>query len=102
MKKSVGILSVLALAASMAFVAPVRAQDADNAPQSQPAQRGHMRRARGEAHPVIMRAIRQLQNTKMILQKDGAHDFDGHRVQAIKEIDEAMNQLKQALQADKN
>jgi hypothetical protein len=35
------------------------------------------------------------------LENKAASDFDGHKVAAIKSIDEAMEHLRQALQADK-
>lgn len=54
-----------------------------------------------EAHPVIRRAIRQLQGVKTELEKQAAHDFAGHRVAAIKSIDEAIEHLNQALASDK-
>jgi hypothetical protein len=102
MKKFLGMIGAFAVAATLMAVTPVRAQNSDdNAQQTQTQGRGHMRRARGEQHPAIMRAIRQLQNTKMILQRQAADDFDGHKAKAIQEIDEALNQLHQALQADR-
>jgi hypothetical protein len=54
-----------------------------------------------EAHPQINAAIRALENAKDHLQK-AAHDFGGHRVEAIAAIDRALEQLRQALQFDKN
>ena len=54
-----------------------------------------------EGHPVIQRAIRQLEQVKSELEKQAAHDFKGHRVAAIKSIDEALHHLHEALEADK-
>lgn len=53
-----------------------------------------------ERHPHIHRAINQLEHTKTILQKDAARDFEGHRAQAVKLIDEAIVQLNAALKSD--
>jgi hypothetical protein len=53
-----------------------------------------------EPHPEINAAIRALERAKNHLQK-AAHDFGGHRVEAIQAIDAALNQLRQALQYDK-
>lgn len=53
-----------------------------------------------EPHPEINAAIRALERAKNHLQK-AAHDFGGHRVEAIQAIDAALNQLRQALQFDK-
>lgn len=54
-----------------------------------------------ERHPAIHQAIRQLEHAKMILQKEAARDFEGHRAKAVKEIDEALADLRLALQSDK-
>jgi hypothetical protein len=53
-----------------------------------------------EAHPHIRAAIRELEASKKELQA-AAHDFGGHRVDAIAAIDEAVKQLKLALANDK-
>ena len=53
-----------------------------------------------EPHPQINAAIRALVRAREHLQK-GAHDFGGHRVEAIAAIDAALTQLKLALQYDK-
>ena len=57
--------------------------------------------AAGERHPQIRAAMRALQNAKEHLEH-GAHDFGGHRVEAIKAIDEAHHQLELCLQYDKD
>lgn len=54
-----------------------------------------------EPHPEINAAIRALERAKLHLQR-AAHDFGGHRVEAIRAIDGALEQLKLALQYDKN
>lgn len=54
-----------------------------------------------EPHPEINAAIRALERAKLHLQH-AAHDFGGHRVEAIRAIDGALEQLKLALQYDKN
>jgi hypothetical protein len=48
-------------------------------------------------HPQIHAALNALQNAKMHLQ-EAAHDFGGHRVDAIRAIDEASRQLEICLQ----
>jgi len=48
-------------------------------------------------HPQIHDAIRALRNAKAHLQ-EAAHDFGGHRVDAIRAIDEAERQLEICLQ----
>jgi hypothetical protein len=54
-----------------------------------------------EPHPEINAAIRSLLRAKLHLQR-AAHDFGGHRVEAIQAIDAALVQLKLALQYDKS
>ena len=53
-----------------------------------------------EPHPEINAAIRSLDRAKLHLQ-NAAHDFGGHRVEAIRAIDAALVQLKLALEYDK-
>jgi hypothetical protein len=53
-----------------------------------------------EPHPEINAAIRSLARARLHLQR-AAHDFGGHRVEAIAAIDAALVQLKLALQYDK-
>ena len=54
-----------------------------------------------ERHPHIRRAIEELREARKEL-KEGAHDFGGHRVEAIEAVDAAIKQLKIALKYDKN
>jgi len=53
-----------------------------------------------EPHPQIRAAMRALENAKDHLQH-AAHDFGGHRVEAIRAIDDAHRQLEMCLQYDK-
>lgn len=55
---------------------------------------------RREHHPHIRGAIRELQEAKNELQH-ADHDFNGHRADALKACDEAIQQLRLALQNDK-
>lgn len=50
-------------------------------------------------HPQIRAAMDALRNAKDHLQH-GAHDFGGHRVDAIRAIDEAMHQLEICMHYD--
>jgi hypothetical protein len=54
-----------------------------------------------EHHPKIHQAIDALQAARDDLEH-AAHDFGGHRVDAIKAIDEALRQLRMALRFDKD
>lgn len=53
-----------------------------------------------EAHPHIRAAIHELQEAKHELEI-AAHDFGGHRKEAIEAVDNAIKQLKEALEYDK-
>jgi hypothetical protein len=50
-------------------------------------------------HPEIRRAIESLQNAKAHLSA-AAHDYQGHRVDAIHAIDEAIHQLDICMRYD--
>jgi hypothetical protein len=58
---------------------------------------GHEKRE----HPRIAKAIQDLQATIDYLQK-APHDFGGHRAAAVEASQHAIEQLKLALQFDKN
>jgi hypothetical protein len=53
-----------------------------------------------EPHPEIREAIASLRRAKEHLEH-AAHDFGGHRVEAIKATDEALRQLQDCLKFDK-
>lgn len=53
-----------------------------------------------EPHPEIREAIESLRRARMHLDH-AAHDFGGHRVEAIKAIDESIHQLQDCLKYDK-
>lgn len=50
-------------------------------------------------HPEIQSALASLQNAKAHLEQ-AAHDYNGHRVDAIKAIDEAIHQLNICMKYD--
>ena len=66
------------------------------APKAQPAAASPV----PERHPEIRAAINSLERARMHL-KDAAHDFGGHRVEALKATDAAIEQLRICLQYDK-
>ena len=53
-----------------------------------------------EQHPHIRAALQELRDAKRELQT-AAHDFGGHRVEAVEAVDNAIKQLQLALQYDK-
>jgi hypothetical protein len=56
-------------------------------------------RAGGEPHPLIRRAAAALRAARTDLQ-NAAHDYCGHRVEALEACNTALNQLQQALECD--
>jgi hypothetical protein len=54
-----------------------------------------------EPHPEIREAIASLRRAKEHLEH-AAHDFGGHRVEAIKATDEAIHQLQDCLKYDRD
>lgn len=57
-------------------------------------------RRKAEPHPEIRDAIRALQNARDHLDH-AAHDFHGHRVDAIAAIDAALKQLRVCMEFDR-
>lgn len=88
-------ISVLALAGCLAT--PVVAGPRP----TPPAQGGQQGAKRAERHPEIRQAMRALQRAKDALQ-EGAHDFSGHRAKALELTNQALEECRAALQADKN
>jgi hypothetical protein len=95
----VAMLLIVALALPLATLAGPQTTGSQ-APSKAAASKAGKEEPR-ERHPAIHQAIRQLEHAKMILQKEAARDFEGHRAKAVKEIDEALADLRLALQADK-
>ena len=75
-KKTIGILTVMALMMAFTPTSPAF-----------------------ERHPEIQAALDALHNAKYHLEH-AAHDFHGHRVDAIRAIDEADRQLRICMEAD--
>lgn len=57
--------------------------------------------AGGEAHPLIKRALNALQAARSDLQ-NAAHDYCGHRVEALEATNAAIGELQQALDCAAN
>ena len=58
------------------------------------------KKAAAEPHPHIRAAIQELRGAKTDLET-AAHDFGGHRKEALESVDTAIKQLQLALQYDK-
>ncbi len=81
MKKRMKIMSVMTVAAIMLALTP-----------TSPA---------AERHPEIHRAIEALRNARAHLQ-EAAHDFGGHKADAIRATDEAIHQLEICMKYDRD
>jgi len=55
---------------------------------------------RREHHPEIHKAIAALEAAKHYMER-ADHDFHGHRVEALRATDEAIHQLRLAVESDK-
>ncbi len=90
------LLSFVALVALFfALAFPVSSPAAPPAPKSQPA----VPAAAPADHPEIRDAIASLRRAREHL-NHAAHDYQGHRVDAIRAIDEAIRQLDICLKYD--
>lgn len=89
------VLAVLILVFALTF--PAAAPAAPPAPKPQP---GAAASPAPEPHPEIHEAIASLQRARDHLQH-AAHDFGGHREDALRATDEAIRQLRICLQYDR-
>ena len=83
----------LAIATSTVVGADTPATIANPPPQPQHKEHEH--------HPAIHAAIKALEKAKAEMQA-AAHDFGGHRAEALAQCEKAIEQLRLALQYDKN
>jgi hypothetical protein len=92
----IGLLAVVSLVLAFAFLsstpaAPHKANLPATPAAATPA----------EPHPQIREALAALRRAKEHMEH-AAHDFGGHRVEAIKATDEAIRQLELCLKFDKD
>jgi hypothetical protein len=99
-QKILSLLPSAALVLALAIPAAARsgAPTPSPAPNPKPAAAAP---APPERHPHIQEALAALRSSKEDLQH-AAHDFGGHRVEAIRAIDEAIHQLEICLKYDKD
>lgn len=91
------------LAAGIAMQPPAAAgkakQKHDEKAKENKENKGAPEDAKDGKHPILRKAGRDLLDAKAYLEK-APHDFGGHRVAAIKAIDEALSQIKLAAEFD--
>ena len=102
MRKSLPTAALAIALAALTF-APA-AGFAANPPQTAttPPQQGAAPPTAAGGHPVMHKAINQLERVKEELQNDASRDFGGHRARAVQLIDQAIQQLQQGIQYDKH
>ena len=102
--KLVGIVVLVALAIVLVYsVSAPAAPNATNAAAIPAAARqpNSTTASAAEPHPEIREAIAALRRAKQHMEH-AAHDFGGHRVEAIKATDVAIRQLEECLRYDKD
>jgi hypothetical protein len=98
--KIIGLFVVGALILAVGFMAGVSAVPNANAIPAANAQPAPAAAADPAEHPEIRAALESLHHAKDHLEH-AAHDFGGHRVEAIRAIDEAQRQLDICLKFDR-
>jgi hypothetical protein len=94
--KVLGTVALLAMAALLVFVLHTQA-----APTTAKAAPAVTAASAPEPHPQIREAIASLRRAKEHMEH-AAHDFGGHRVEALRATDEAIRQLEICLKYDKD
>jgi hypothetical protein len=97
-KKIASLLPAAALVLGLAIPAAAANGKPAAAPRAKPAPTAPVP---PEKHPQIHEALEALRSSKQHLEH-AAHDFGGHRVEAIRAIDEAIHQLEICMQYDKD
>jgi predicted negative regulator of RcsB-dependent stress response len=98
------VFAVVALVVTFAYTAstPAAPNKANaNALPAAAAQPNNSTAAAAESHPEIREAIASLRRAKEHMEH-AAHDFGGHRVEAIRATDVAIRQLEDCLKYDKD
>jgi hypothetical protein len=100
--KSIRLLTAGAIVLALVFTAGSPAAPNGKAgPAATRAKSNQPPAAAPEPHPQIREAIGALRRAKEHMEH-AAHDFGGHRVEAIRATDEAIHQLEECLRYDKN
>ena len=97
------VFAVVALVVAFAYTAstPAASKANANAVPTAASQPSTATAAAAEPHPEIREAIAALRRAKEHMEH-AAHDFGGHRVEAIRATDVAIHQLEDCLKYDKD
>ena len=95
MKKLLGVVALLVVTIALVFAiqTPATSKPAPAATATSAAY--------PERHPQIREAIAALRRAKEHMEH-AAHDFGGHRVEALRATDDAIRQLEECLKYDKD
>lgn len=102
--KIVSLLALTALVLAFAWSTSAPAAPNTSAAKAVTAAASHPNTTtadRKEPHPQIREAIGALRRAKEHMEH-AAHDFGGHRVEALRATDEAIHQLEECLKFDKD
>jgi hypothetical protein len=97
---SILIAAIFGLALAFTTISPA-APNAKSVPAAAATAKSGQPAAAREAHPEIRQAIASLRRAKEHMEH-AAHDFGGHRMEAIQATDAALHQLEECLRYDKN
>ena len=98
----VGLLAMVALVLAFAFLSSTpAAPHTANIPAANALPATPAAATPEEPHPQIREALAALRHAKEHMEH-AAHDFGGHRVEALKATDEAIRQLEMCLKYDKD
>jgi hypothetical protein len=89
-------LALLVLVFALSFAVAVPA-----APRTPQPKRALAAAAAAEPHPELRAAMANLRDAREHLDH-AAHDFGGHRVAAIKAVDQAIHEVNEAMKYDKH
>jgi acyl-CoA reductase-like NAD-dependent aldehyde dehydrogenase len=97
------VLGVTALAFTLVLttIAPAANNSMRNAVPAVSAQLFAAEASPAERHPHIRSALHELREARGEL-KTAAHDFGGHRDEAVEAVDKAIRQLEECLKYDKD
>ncbi len=89
-------VSILVLGLALLMVTPASTR----IPANTPAPAAGAAIPAPEPHPEIRKALEALRVARARI-KDAAHDFGGHRVEALEKVDAAIHQLEICMQYDR-
>ncbi len=100
MKKLTAIVGSICLVLALALITVAHAAPKSPAPAASAAPPAAEPAPAPQEHPEIRAALDALKNARVHLH-DAKHDFGGHRVEALRAVDEAIRQLNVCMRYDR-